>query len=517
MIVETTLGAVNGLSIDGVERFVEIPYAASTAGKNRFRGPQPREAWKGVRECTAWTTRTPQYPDPGVLRTPQQWYAIQGSNYAHGMGEDCLTLNIWTPAADDARRPLVVWIHGGGYTVGHAASEMSDGANFAARQDSVFVSVTHRLNAFGFLHLEGLGGDDYAGSGNAGLLDIVAALEWVRDNIGAFGGDPGNVTIVGESGGGGKVSTLLVMPAAEGLIHRALCESGIALKASTPRESEDYARALIAELGGEDISVLRSATMQQVLDAQVRLEAANPDLARPRPVIDGTVIAAAPLDIWASGGGSAIPVLAGTIRDEVSVFGPDDLPLGQELPPWYAKPSGPASSDGPLFDRDSGLPAVERLAGRDVSAAADARRRLHPDESEELIAEHLTGDIVFRQPTRVFARLRARSGRATWVYQLDWASPLLAPRGAPHSSTVALFFANDERVAFTRGNAEGHGVATELSNALASLMRDGDPGWPQWDETSKPVMVFDTTTRVVNDPDAAIGAAFDAIDPESLL
>ncbi|MES2169311.1 MAG: carboxylesterase family protein [Actinomycetota bacterium] len=355
MIVTTTLGAVNGSTVDGVERFVEVPYAASTAGANRFRGPQPREPWDGVRDCTTWSTRTPQYPDPGVLRTPQQWFAIQGSNYAHGMGEDCLTLTVWTPAVDAEARPVVVWIHGGGYTVGHAASEMSDGANFAARHRAVFVSVTHRLNAFGFLHLERLGGEDYTGSGNAGLLDIVTALEWIRDNIGAFGGDPGSVTVVGESGGGGKVSTLLVMPAADGLIHRAVCESGIALKASTPEESEDYARALIAELGGEDVSVLRSATMQEVLDAQVRLEAADPGLVRPRPVIDGTVITAAPRDTWAAGLGSAIPVLAGTIRDEVSVFGPDDLPLGQELPPWYARPSGPPSSDGPLFDRDGGL------------------------------------------------------------------------------------------------------------------------------------------------------------------
>ncbi|MES2169310.1 MAG: carboxylesterase family protein [Actinomycetota bacterium] len=152
-----------------------------------------------------------------------------------------------------------------------------------------------------------------------------------------------------------------------------------------------------------------------------------------------------------------------------------------------------------------------------TSSAADARRRLHPDESEELIAEHLTGDIIFRQPTRVFARLRARSGRPTWVYQLDWASPLLAPRGAPHSSTVALFFANDERVAFTRGYADGHRLSAVMSDALATFIRAGDPGWPRWDEGSKPVMVFDATTRVVNDPDSAIGAAFDAIEPEPLL
>jgi para-nitrobenzyl esterase len=514
-------GTIQGLALEGLELYIEIPYGADTSGIGRFRPPAPVEPWEGVRRADAWTTRAPQYLDGAIGRTPKQWFAIQGEYYAQGMSEDNLTVNIWTPDSTTGFRPVVFWIHGGGFTVGHAGSPMSDGAAFARSHDVVFVSVTHRLNAFGFLDLEGIAGPEFADSGLVGMLDLVAALEWVQRNIAAFGGDPGNVTIIGESGGGGKVSTLLVMDRVDGLFHRAVCESGIAMSAITRADSEAYARGLITELGGTDASALLSASMGELLDAQVRLERAQPDLATPRPVIDGNRLPGYPEEIWASGGGSAVPVLAGSAHDEVAVFGAVDLDIDVQIPDFYRHGFG--VGEPTLLDEGAGLAALDRAAGRDASPLVALRRAAYPDESDSTIVQTLLGDLFFRHSAIKLAEYRAASDKQTWLYRLDWASPRIAPRGAPHSTSVSLFFDNTELVDFTRGLADAEAVSRDMSGSLDALMRTGSPehtglaNWSPYTKENPAVMLFNSPSHISVDPDGDIMRAYDALDPKPLM
>ena len=525
-IVATDRGRISGRRRGGVEQFIEIPYAAPPVGPRRFKVPQPVVAWEGVRPADSWRNRAPQPPDPSYARAPRVFYAMHGDFYAPQLSEDCLTVNVWTPSTTDGeRRPVLFWIHGGAFTYGHAASDAYDGENFAREHDVVFVSVTHRLNAFGFLQLERLGGPEYAGSGNAGMLDLVAALEWVQRNIEAFGGDPDIVTIVGESGGGAKVSMLLVMSLEQQLFHRAVCQSGVALTAGTPEESEAYARALIAELGGTDVSALVTASMPDLIEAQRRIERADPGLAGPRPVIDGRVLPKRPVDVWKAGGGSGVPVLAGWTRDELSVFAPGDVDLDIEIPESFAADSGAAGADRAPGDvPPAGLAGLAWFTGgQDVDSVIAARRASHPSESDDEIAQRLAGEIIFMRPAITLAESRRVWGKTTFLYRLDWASPRIAPRGAPHSSDIGLFFGNGDRLLFTRGLASARSVSTAMSTALAAFLRSGDPGagngsaWAAYEPADRAVMIFDEHCRIELDPERAVRLALDEIDPQPLM
>jgi para-nitrobenzyl esterase len=231
-IVETASGKLRGAHDRGVFAFKGIPYGASTAGGNRFKPPQPPQPWTGMRDCVAYAGHALQPPNRPKRRPVLE--TLLGPADATPESEDCLTLNVWTPGLrDGAKRPVMVWLHGGAFAYGSANRAVTDGGNLARHGDVAVVSVNHRLNIFGFLHLEDIGGPAQMHSGNAGVHDLVAALHWVHDNIETFGGDPGNVTIFGESGGGGKVSVLLAMPAARGLFHRAIIQSGAAIRVST--------------------------------------------------------------------------------------------------------------------------------------------------------------------------------------------------------------------------------------------------------------------------------------------
>jgi para-nitrobenzyl esterase len=227
-IVETTSGKIRGVSGSDVQIFKGVPYGASTAGTNRFMTPRPPQPWAGIRDAVDYAGHAPQWPST----TPQraELKTLLGQPDRTPTGEDCLILNLWTPGLNvGAKRPVMVWLHGGGMAYGSANRAVYDGSNLARRGDVVVVGVNHRLNGLGFLHLADIGGEAYSHSGNAGMLDLIAALGWVHDNIEQFGGDPGNVTIFGQSGGGGKVSTLLTMPAARGLFNRAIIQSGVAI------------------------------------------------------------------------------------------------------------------------------------------------------------------------------------------------------------------------------------------------------------------------------------------------
>src|SRR5262245_13292825 len=241
--VESTAGRIRGLLIDKVHAFKGVPYGASTAGARRFLPPMKVEPWTGVKETFEIGPRSPLVDSVLV----PEWAPL---NLREAMGEDCLNLNLWTSSATrGGKRPVMVWLHGGGYGAGSPNMIPYDGANLARKRDVVVVGITHRLNAFGFLHLAELGGEKYAEATNVGMKDIIAGLEWIRDNVASFGGDPGNVTIFGQSGGAGKVSTLLGMPAARGLFHRAIAQSGSAVSSMPAGTASQNAEAFLTRVG----------------------------------------------------------------------------------------------------------------------------------------------------------------------------------------------------------------------------------------------------------------------------
>src|SRR4051812_39038030 len=240
-VVETASGKIRGLMIDKVNAFKGIRYGASTAGANRFMPPVKPAAWTGVKDTVEWGEEAPQGPHTEI---PEVATTIPKLT----VGEDCLALNVWTNSLN-GKRPVMVWLHGGGFASGNGCYTMYDGANLARKRDVVTVTINHRLNAFGYMYLAGAGGEKYANSSNIGQMDIIAALNWVKDNISKFGGDANNVTIFGQSGGAGKVSTLLAMPGAKGLFHRAIIQSGAALRGAEKDAATKSAEAFMTKVG----------------------------------------------------------------------------------------------------------------------------------------------------------------------------------------------------------------------------------------------------------------------------
>ena len=522
-IVTTQAGPVRGLARADVENFIEVPYAAPPVGPLRFRPPQPASPWTEVRPADRWRFRTPQLPDGGHLRAPKKYVAMLGVPYAPELAEDSLTVNIWTPSSTDGgRRPVLFFIHGGGYVFGQAGQPAFDGESFARRHDVVFVSVTHRLNAFGFLFLDSIAGPGYQGSGNAGLLDLVAALEWVRDNAAAFGGDPGNVTIAGESGGAAQVSLLMVMERARGLFHRAVCESGFAFSLKSPEAAERYAAGLIAELGG-DVRAATAVPMRELLAAQVRLAAkqGGDTLRAIGPVLDGTVFTETPEEAWDRGHGSAVPLLAGWTLDEVALFSGQDIDATIPVPDLFQAPPPDGQRAG--FDPSAdGLAAISSWGGGDGARVIAARRALFPGESDAIVVRRLLSDIMFRRPQERVALARDATGSDTYLYRFQWASPMMYPLGAPHCAGIAPFFGNEQLVAFTRDNPDAHALAETMSSALSAFMRIGNPTtsgrpWPRYRADTRAVMIFDQQSVVLLDPERSVRLALDELNPKSVL
>jgi para-nitrobenzyl esterase len=493
-VIEIASGKIRGTVAGGIHAFKGIPYGASTSGTNRFLPPQPVAPWAGTRDALAYHGQAPQSPAKPKRRGEMD--NILGPADGTPEVEDCLTLNVWTPDAA-GKRPVMVWLHGGAFAYGSGNRAVTEGANLARRGDVVVVSVNHRLNICGYLHLEDIGGERFAGSGNAGSLDMVAALEWVRDNIAAFGGDPGNVTIFGESGGGGKVSALLVMPAATGLFHRAVIQSGAAVRFTTRERANALAEGVLKALGVSDCGKLADVPLDKLLGAIVPAARAAGPRAYPLldrydfgPVVDGAVVTQHPCEPTTSPLGDDIPLMIGGTAQEATLFLDDD-------PIWHR-----TLTEAELRER------VAAVAGPDTDAALALCRERMPgaNPADRLIAA-LTGSN-FSVRTWLYAERRAaRGGAPVYHYSLDWASPFAGGRmGAHHAMDLPFVFDTTEVPLSTKAADGAPELATAMSATWAQFARTGKPdnaaipAWPAYTPKTRATMVFDTRCRVVNDP-----------------
>jgi para-nitrobenzyl esterase len=496
---ETASGRIAGSERAGIRAFLGIPYGGPTGGRNRFRPPSAVEPWAGVRDCLAASGHAP--PDPGRAARRPELETLLGPTDMTAETEDCLTLNLWTPGLDDARRPVMVWLHGGAFSFGSANRAISEGANLARRGDVVVVAVNHRLNILGFLDLADAGGSDYAGSGNAGMLDLVAALEWVRAHAHRFGGDAGNVTIFGESGGGAKVGTLCAMPAARGLFHRAIVQSGAVVRLRTRERAAALTDAVMRELGLGEEGVGGLATLP-VARLMAAIAPAQRALGRTRwplldrydfgPVVDGGDVACQPCDPEFPALADEIPLLIGDMTQEAAFFLADDDEI------WNA-----TLSEAGLARR---LEAVAGDAGAQAQSLYRARAPA-ANPAERAIAA-LT-DSNFRVRSLIVAERKARRRRApVYMYSFACGTPVFGGRlGAHHVLDVPFVFDTLAAAPTSAAIAGADALAALVSATWAEFARTGVPAnpdlppWPAYDETGRATMVLDHACRVVADPD----------------
>ena len=499
-IVEISTGKLQGTSSAGIHSFKGIAYGGSTAGRGRFMPPQPPLPWAGVREALAYAGRAWQLPNRPKLRPVLE--TLLGPADTTQEGEDCLTLNVWTPGLSaGAKRPVMVWLHGGAFGYGSGNRAVTDGSNLARRGDVVVVSVNHRLNVFGFLHLADIGGSVWAHSGNAGMLDIVAALRWVRDNIAVFGGDPGNVTIFGESGGGGKVSVLLAMPAARGLFHRAVIQSGAAIRVSTRQRANALAEAVLKDLGigDNECERLQSVPAERLLAA---LAPASRAVGRSRwplldrydfgPVVDGSDLPQHPAEPEAPAISDDIPLMVGGTREESAFFLADDDAV------W----------NGTLTEEDLRR-RVAAVADDQTDGLLSAYRSAMPQASpaDRLIAA-LTGSNFWIRTVLLAERCASRKRAPVYMYSLDWQSPAHDGRvKAHHAMDLPFVFDNFDAADTTAGAPGARELATRISATWIAFARNGHPDnsaippWPAYRTKDRDTIVFDTACPVVRDPD----------------
>lgn len=495
-VAQTRTGRVQGLINAGIRQFKAIPYGASTGGRNRFLPPRKPAPWTGVRDCFGYGPVSPQIPTD-ITNSYGRLIQFDLVPAEGGMAEDCLHLNVWTPGLrDGGKRPVVVSMHGGGFWIGSGNVSLYDGAELARRGNIVVVTVTHRLAAFGYLDLPALGApEEFAFAGVAGIIDLVAALEWVRDNIESFGGDPACVTVFGQSGGGWKVSTLLAAPAAKGLFHRAAVQSGSLLR-HAPREFAGMnAQALIGKLGiaKNNLAAIQNVPWQDLLAAQTEVGAAMF-----APVVDGTYLPCDPFDPAAPEETADIPLIISTTRDDAGLFFDN-------------------------FDLDeSGL---RQLLHARYTDKADAMLRLYndkwPDRPAYLTQAQIITDSGFRRFAYAQAERTAAQARGSaYLYQWDWPSPGYGGRfGAVHAIDVPATFANSREAIVGAGSQPGSGLCDRLSTAFIAFARTGDPNndrlphWPPFSATERATMIFDDPVRVVNDPNADIRAFWNTMPP----
>ena len=498
-VAKTQYGKVRGYIDEGVFTFKGVPYGANTGGENRWLPAKPPKPWDGELPTLIYGANCPQRLHTW---TPEQSFLYQWTD--GWISEDMLKLNIWT-AGLTGKRPVMVYLHGGGFSFGSAYELASqDGAQMARHHDVVSVTVNHRLNSLGFLDVSSIGGPAYADSVNVGMTDLVVALRWVRDNISNFGGDPNCVMIYGQSGGGSKVTTLLGMPSAEGLIHRASAQSGGGGNPPSMEESAEYSKRVIAELGVRDIATLQKLEWARLNEVSNAVAAKmNPPLgiggptpapgtARPRvgagPTVDGRIITMRSFYDAAPEISRKVPVLFGSVSEE-----------------------GNSMSSRPT--EAQWLATLTRNYGETkAKALAEALKRAHPEKSIRTLsymcgASGLNSLAIRNNVTRMATMKHKQNGAPAYAWYFSWQSPMLEDAGAWHTAELAFCFDNTRRCDQGTGNGpQAQALAKKMATAWANFARKGDPSqpglkWEPFEPTRCRTMVFDNNCRMVDDPE----------------
>jgi para-nitrobenzyl esterase len=504
-VAATASGTVRGFVRRGIFTFRGIPYGASTAGPGRFMPPSKPAPWKGIRTTLTYGYVSPQEPRPHWDKDEVS-FVYQWDDGVQN--EDCLRVNVWTPGLDARKRPVMVWLHGGGFSTGSAHDMKTyDGENLSRRGDIVVVSLNHRVGVAGFLNLASVGGEKYATSANAGMLDIVAALEWVRDNIGAFGGDPANVTVFGQSGGGGKVTALMAMPRAAGLFHRAIVQSGSMIHMPPPDRTAELAAAVLKELGitKANLGQIHTLPIERIVAAGMAAAKSvfpPPDFSKPfdfarhaelmpwAPTVDGAILPESPFRDKAPAISANVPLLVGTTRTE---FG-----IGWMWPEFEFYPLNEL--------RKSILQSYGKEKGERVIGAL---RRGHPGAKAcDLFALWQSSGV--RQAALRQAAAKAAQGVApVYLYLFAWNTPVFDGRiRSYHCAELPFVFDNTDRCdQATGGGPAARALAAKVSEAWIRFARTGNPNhsglpeWPAFTAADGATMIFDNNCAAANHPD----------------
>jgi para-nitrobenzyl esterase len=507
-VINTSNGRVQGLVNNRIHTFKGIRYGTPPVGPLRWMPPQKPEPWKTILDCSDYGAPAMQVAG-GTIAAPVSDFGMQmGRVFTTPselkiQNEDCLFLNVWTPGTDNKKRPVMVWIHGGGFAFGSGGQTIYEGEDLARKQDVVVVTMNHRLNLFGYMHLGELMGDGYKSSGTVGMQDLVLMLEWVRDNIAEFGGDPGNVMIMGQSGGGAKVSILLSMPSAKGLFHKASIQSGPGLRVGRKENATRIAKALLDELkiAPGDIKALQAVPALTLIQAagavasRIAPTGVGPGSGGPGgfgPIIDSVAITRDPFDPDAPEVSADVPILIGSVKDEWTIF--------TAAEPWF----------GTMTEAD--LDQRLKPFGSRGQALLAAFRKIHPDYSPTYLyisaisAPALGGSITLAE------RKAAQNRAPVYMWYLTWETPVL--NGAfktPHTMEIPFMMYSYDRVRqYVGPGPEPDQMARQFSDAWAAFARTGKPDtasiphWPAYDATTRATMIFNVKSQVVNDPNSEV-------------
>lgn len=500
IIAETTAGKVCGIEERGVLAFKGVPYGAPTGGKRRFLPPQPVAPWEGVRYAGDYGPICPQTGH--LVDEARQFTFVRTEGHIRYLpqSENCLVLNVWTPALKDGgKRPVFVWLHGRGFAQGAGSETQYNGARLAKRGNAVIITINHRLNVFGYLHLSDIAGAEYAGSGIAGMLDAVLALQWVQDNIETFGGDKNRVTIFGESGGGAKVSTMLSLPAAKGLFHTACIQSGAGLRGVEAKDASDIAERLLAALGikKNEINKLQELPVQQLLDALNKLPGRptvdgsglpTGAIMRFSPVVDGKFMPNHPFDPVAAPTGLNVPVMVGTNRDESATFLAGD-PKRRRL------------SEAELRQR------LIPLCGNRTDSIIAVYKKARPQATPWDLLIGIQSEGARRSSITLAERKAAAGGAPVFMYLVNYQSDFLGGLfKAGHGIEIAYVFDVVDDVPYVGSRPDRHEFAAAMSEAWLAFGRTGNPshpGIPKWEPytaKNRATMVFDMPSKLIVDP-----------------